>query len=171
MGRAMRKHVFGHMRTAKAQISLRIRAVWSGPSLSESRIIEYYWMFQWRANARMRLCACAGWCEYAHFAHARSYLFAWRGPDINMRYVRVAALSVSLITCTYSDKWKKKRNSWRIFKSASASGQSGLSSLSAWRSFSVTSLAIYNAFREDFDLNLRWAHISEDTLSDVGAGI
>ena len=27
MGRAMRKRVFGHIRTAKAQISLRIRAV------------------------------------------------------------------------------------------------------------------------------------------------
>ena len=41
-GRAMRTRVFGHMwtricghlRTAKAQIRLRIRAVWSGPSLS-----------------------------------------------------------------------------------------------------------------------------------------
>ena len=31
---AARKRVFGHMRTAKAQISLRIRAVWSGPSLT-----------------------------------------------------------------------------------------------------------------------------------------
>ena len=29
-------------------------------------------MFEWWANARMRLCACAGSCESAHFAHARS---------------------------------------------------------------------------------------------------
>ena len=31
IGRAMRKHVFGYMWTAKAQISLPIRAIWSGP--------------------------------------------------------------------------------------------------------------------------------------------
>ena len=38
MGCAMQNRVFGHMRTAKAQISLRIHAVWSGPScpLTES---------------------------------------------------------------------------------------------------------------------------------------
>ena len=34
LDRAMQKNVFGHMRTAKGKISLRIRAVWSGPSLS-----------------------------------------------------------------------------------------------------------------------------------------
>ena len=34
MGRAMRKRVFRHMRTAEAQISLRIPAVWLGHSLS-----------------------------------------------------------------------------------------------------------------------------------------
>ena len=33
-GRAMRKHIFGNMRTSNVQISLRIRAVWSEPSLS-----------------------------------------------------------------------------------------------------------------------------------------
>ena len=31
-------------------------------------------------NARMKPCACAGWCESAHFAHARRYSFAWFGP-------------------------------------------------------------------------------------------
>ena len=65
----MRKHVFGHMRTAKAQISLRVRAVWSGPSLSANRFIGYYRMFEWRAKARMTLCACAGWSESVHVAH------------------------------------------------------------------------------------------------------
>ena len=30
MGRAMRKRVFGYMQTAKAQINLYIRIVWSG---------------------------------------------------------------------------------------------------------------------------------------------
>ena len=32
------QRVFGHMWTVKAQISLRIRAAWSGPSLSTDRI-------------------------------------------------------------------------------------------------------------------------------------
>ena len=42
LGRTMRKPVVGHMRTAKAQVSLRIRTVWSGPPLSANRIIGYY---------------------------------------------------------------------------------------------------------------------------------
>ena len=73
--RTMRKRVFGHMRTAKTQISLRIRAVWSGPSLSANGIIGYYRMYECRAKARILLCACAGWSEYAHFAHIQSYVF------------------------------------------------------------------------------------------------
>ena len=56
MGHAMRKH----MRTAEVQISLRIRAVWSGPSQSAIRITGYYSVYQWRAKTRMRPCACAG---------------------------------------------------------------------------------------------------------------
>ena len=35
-----------HARTAKAQIRLRIRAVWSGPSLSAARIIGDNRMYQ-----------------------------------------------------------------------------------------------------------------------------
>ena len=49
----MRKRVFGHMREANAQISLRIRAVWSGPSPCADRIIGQYTMYEWRAKARM----------------------------------------------------------------------------------------------------------------------
>ena len=44
-GRTWRKCVFGRQRTAKSPISLRIRAVWSGPSLSANRTIECYRMF------------------------------------------------------------------------------------------------------------------------------
>ena len=78
MGRAMRKRVFRYMQTAKTQISLRIRAVWSGPSLSAYRIIGHYRMNQLRAKARMRLQACAGWILSVHFAHVRRHLFSWR---------------------------------------------------------------------------------------------
>ena len=46
LGRAKQKRVFGHMRTANAKISLRIRIVWSGPSLPTNRIIGYLRMFQ-----------------------------------------------------------------------------------------------------------------------------
>ena len=41
------------MRTAKAQISLRIRAVWSRPSVSANRIIGYYKMYELKEKARM----------------------------------------------------------------------------------------------------------------------
>ena len=51
----MRKRVFGNGRAAKAQISLRIRAVWSGPSLSANRIVGYYRMYEWSAKARMTI--------------------------------------------------------------------------------------------------------------------
>ena len=44
----MQKRVFGHIWTAKAQLSLRICAVWSGPSLTINRIIGYHKMFQWK---------------------------------------------------------------------------------------------------------------------------
>ena len=40
-----------HMQSAKAQISLCINAVWSGPSLSANRIIGYYRIYKWRAKA------------------------------------------------------------------------------------------------------------------------
>ena len=42
----------GIYRQKKAQISLRIRAVWSGPLLSFNRITGYYRMFELRAKAR-----------------------------------------------------------------------------------------------------------------------
>ena len=44
---------------------------------------QNYWILQnasMERTVRMRLCACAGWCESAHFAHARRYFFAGRGP-------------------------------------------------------------------------------------------
>ena len=79
----MRKRVYEQMRTAKAQISLRIRAVWSGPLLSANRIIGYYRVYEWRAKAQMILCACARWSEPALFAHPRRHLFTWNGPYVS----------------------------------------------------------------------------------------
>ena len=77
---AMQKCVSWHMRTANAQISLCIHTVWSRPSLPANRIIGYQRMFQWRGKGRMRLCAWAEKCEFAHVAHVRRQFFAWGGP-------------------------------------------------------------------------------------------
>ena len=84
LGRVMRKRVFKQIWAVKAKISLRIRAVWSGPSLSAARIIGYYRMYQQRAKARMSPCACAGWCESALFVHARRHFFSWRGLFVRL---------------------------------------------------------------------------------------
>ena len=43
------------------------------PSLSAKRIIGYYRMYEWRAKARMILCVCAVWSDFACFAHIRRY--------------------------------------------------------------------------------------------------
>ena len=80
MGFAM--YVFGNMRRANAQISLRMRADWSGHSLSANRKRGYYRMYERRAKDRMILCACAGWYESVHFVHVRGHFFAWHGPYI-----------------------------------------------------------------------------------------
>ena len=79
----MRKCVIGHMRTAKAQIRLRIHAVWSVPSMSAYRIIGYYRIYEWRAKTRMVRCASTGWYESVYFAHARRHFFACLGKLIS----------------------------------------------------------------------------------------
>ena len=95
MYRTMRKRVFRHMRIANVQISLRIRAAWSGPSLSANRIIWYYRMYDWRAKTRMIRSACTRWCESAYFAHVRRHFFAWRDPIMLVPgYVRIGLIQI-----------------------------------------------------------------------------
>ena len=67
----------GHALIVNVLIRLHRCTVWPGLSLSATRITGYYRMYHWRANARMRPYRCAGWCESAHFAHARRYFFTW----------------------------------------------------------------------------------------------
>ena len=100
MGRAMQKHVFGHMWTAKAQISLPIPMIWSGPLLSTARIIGYYRMYRWRAKAWMRPCACAGWWESTHFAHAQRHCFACYIPHNEANASSICIMSY-MIQSTY----------------------------------------------------------------------
>ena len=38
----------------------------------------------WRANACMRPCTYAEWCESAPFAHARRYFFAWQALNVRL---------------------------------------------------------------------------------------
>ena len=74
----MRKRVFGHMRTAKPQISLRIRAVWSGFLLSANRIIGYYRVYDENKASD------------DDFAHAQD--------DLNLRIFSMFEGTFSLIT-------------------------------------------------------------------------
>ena len=71
----------------KAQVRLRIRAVWSAPSLSAIRLIECYGMYEWRAKARVILAHAHKLSESAQFAHAR------RGPyGVRASFFRYALL-------------------------------------------------------------------------------
>ena len=84
MGHAMRT-VSGHMRTAKDQINPRIHAVWSGPSLSANKqIIGYYRIYEWRAKARMRLCACVGWIWICAFYASSKKHFRLTRPNYKL---------------------------------------------------------------------------------------
>ena len=80
LDQAMRKRVFAHMWIARAQISLLICTVWSGHSLSSSRITGYQTMYKWRAKARMILCASAEFSECSFCTCSEALFFAWRGP-------------------------------------------------------------------------------------------
>ena len=76
------------MRTAKVQISLHIRAGWSGPLLSDSGIIGYNRMYKWEQMHGY----------FARFAHV--HFFTWRGPyDLRHRYILPWAWLSSQVGC------------------------------------------------------------------------
>ena len=88
----------GHARIAKAQIRLRVCAVWSEPSLSANIIIGYNRMYQWRTKTRMR-------SESAHFALvSRRVRLAW--PKLIVYWP-----NTSEVTKTNPHLWS--RVSWR----------------------------------------------------------
>ena len=39
------------------------------------------WPYEWKANARMILCACAGWSESSHYAHGWRHFNTWHSPE------------------------------------------------------------------------------------------
>ena len=69
----------GHVRTTKAQIRLRIRAVWSGPSLSANRVIRYCRICRYIANVFIGLCALAGWAGALLFSSVQNtpFIIGW----------------------------------------------------------------------------------------------
>ena len=70
------KTCFCHMRTTKAQISLRIRAVWSAPLLFSSTC--------WIQNFKALACVCgwAGWWVLPG-RKPRRQVSSWRGSLVN----------------------------------------------------------------------------------------
>ena len=73
LGHDIRKRVFGYMQTVEASAQSD-----QGPRCPLAEPLNTIWMYEWTVKARLRLCACAGWCELAHFAYARRHVFAWR---------------------------------------------------------------------------------------------
>ena len=153
----MRKHVFGGMWTARTQISLYI---WSGPSLSTNRIIEYYKMYKWRPKAWL-LEKCipfvpymAGWPESVHIAHVWRHFFASRGL--------LETLATGVSTRQYDDNlasaWQNGMwTQWKL-RSAWTSAPSVRRSdflLSAWKQ--LWSLATNWANSEDWSKCPVWS--------------
>ena len=101
LGHAKRKLVYGHMRTATAQIKLHTRAVWSGPSLSANSITGYYRMYQWRPKTPNETLRMLRMFQSAPFAHVRRHVFAWRGPSYEFA---VIIQNVGTIKCRNTRK-------------------------------------------------------------------
>ena len=57
------KTCFCHMRTTKAQISLRIHPVWSAPLLFAAQIVWYVYLLIQSFKTLASLCPSAGWFE------------------------------------------------------------------------------------------------------------
>ena len=91
--RAIQKCVIRHMWTVKAQIRLRICAVWSGPSLSTNTIIGYYKMYELRAKNKI-LWTCAEWSETVYFVHI------WRHFLLDMGHT-LSVTALSVIPCLF----------------------------------------------------------------------
>ena len=83
LNQAMRKCVFCHIWTTKAQISLRIRAVWSAPLLFAAKIDTsslYIRNFKILAG----LCSWAGQSLSCLVGDSRRHIFSWRGSFITI---------------------------------------------------------------------------------------
>ena len=119
------------MLTAKAQISLRIRAVWSGSSLSVNRIIGYYngWYFAHAQDELNLRIFCA--CSKVFFCLTRSmyYYQSWQSgrymyqgatnKHIN-KTILYCSVNVRLIPYLSRAKVKQGKNRHSVFSGISA---------------------------------------------------
>ena len=89
-------------------------AVWSGPSQSANRIIWHCRLYQRRANARMKLCACAGWIWISAFcACSKTHLrLAW--PIWGSIIVISLAHTASSVTQVWSITLLSIHHEWRV---------------------------------------------------------
>ena len=103
----MQKCVLRQMRAAKAQISLRIRAVWSGPSLSAKGIIRYK-----KVNGEQM----HKW-DFAHvqndvnphnIATARRHYFGFTRPDWYMQKQIIAQRFQRMTNCMHNAMYRVK---------------------------------------------------------------
>ena len=77
LGQVMQKCVLCHMRTTKAQISLRIRAVWLAPLLFTAYIVWYVYLLYPKVKIIASFCSWAG-CFFSYLVeNPRRHVFAW----------------------------------------------------------------------------------------------
>ena len=60
-------------------------AGWPGSCQSTIRIIWYYGKYEWRAKAKVILCACAVWSESARLVHVWKHFFSLVAPKLESR--------------------------------------------------------------------------------------
>ena len=127
--------------------------VWSGTLLHLVMSCSAQWFYKRTAKVLIRLRGRAGWSGPSLFACARKVVFAWRGPHINHNVIKrtfghvcPAKIQVSL----------RIRAVWSEY------------SLSAfWIGKDTTFLHADNRVSDQTVLRLRWAHMSEGTLSHI----
>ena len=149
-----------NIRKTKAQISMRIRAVWSAPLFSLPRL--YIISSCYICNFMTLSCFCSWAARFeSYLVENPEDVFLWRSSKvkvINSAWVLVYMCTIWRI-CIWATTWQNQQNGmcaqWTR-RSAWASTQSDQSSLSAWRN--LWSLATHSADSENSDLSLRWAH-------------
>ena len=119
LGSAMWKRVFGHTLIAKTQISLRIRAVWSGPSLFAYRIIGYWRIYRYITKVLIRLYCFVGWPGSLLLPYVQNTYFLWHGPSYirKMRKLGYKAIYIKRPQpqwITAFSKHRKKKGWWEI---------------------------------------------------------
>ena len=103
----VKNRTFVHVRPAKIQISLRIRAVWSESSLGAFWIARMESVFVRTTKTLIRLRGCAGWSESSLCAHVRRYVFS-RCSSCVLKYSHIRCLYVCLmarngVICPFSE--------------------------------------------------------------------